>query len=166
MPRAVPDARFLLDDFERLGAAQLYACLRLRSEVFVVEQRCVYQDLDGLDAASLHLRRVAGDGRLLAYARLLPVGVDFPESCSIGRIATAPAARGKGHGRALVLRALRECRGRWPGARIRIRAQTYLLRFYTELGFAPEGEVFLEDGIPHQEMCFAGRPSAPLPSAG
>ena len=149
--------KFQLDQFSALTAGQLYACLGLRSEVFVVEQNCVYQDLDGLDSASLHLRLVAEGAGLLAYARLLPPGVDFPEACSIGRIVVSPAARGSGHGRAIVREAIGECRRRWPDARIRIRAQTYLLRFYTDLGFVPEGEVFLEDGIPHQQMCFADR---------
>lgn len=153
-----PGASFAIDPLENLTTAEFYECLRLRSEVFVVEQACAYQDLDGLDSASLHLRFVEPPGRLLAYARLLPPGLDFPDSCAIGRIVTSPRARRRGCGRLLVREAIAQCRGRWPSAPIRIRAQTYLLSFYTDLGFVAEGDGFLEDGIPHQQMRFAGRP--------
>lgn len=126
--------------------------LRLRSLVFVVEQNCVFLDLDGNDAKALHLlSRV--DGRLVAYARLFAPGDSYAES-AIGRVVSHPDARKTGAGRALMTRAIEECKARWPGP-IRIGAQRYLERFYGSLGFVPAGEPYLEDGIPHIEMLLA-----------
>ncbi|MBB2488283.1 GNAT family N-acetyltransferase, partial [Mitsuaria sp. WAJ17] len=93
---------------DELDARTLYAVLRLRAEVFVVEQRCVYLDPDGQDLQAWHLLGLTEDGQLQAYARLL----DGPK---IGRVLTAPQARGQGQGRALMQRALAECAQRWPG---------------------------------------------------
>jgi len=130
---------------DELDARTLYAVLRLRSEVFVVEQACVYLDPDGQDLQAWHLLGLAEDGRLLAYARLL----DGPK---IGRVLTAPQARGQGQGRALMLEALAECARRWPGQAVSLQAQAYLQGFYASLGFAPVSAVYDEDGIPHIDM--------------
>lgn len=140
--------------FTGLDAASLYAVLRLRSAVFVVEQACVFHDMDGRDDVALHLlgERVAGDpGTLVAYARLFAPGDHYAEA-AIGRVVTAPAARGSGAGRALMRRAIAECEARWPGAAIRLGAQRYLERFYASLGFTVAGAPYDEDGIPHVEM--------------
>ena len=140
--------------FADLDAPSLYAALRLRSAVFVVEQACVFHDMDGRDAAAIHLlgERVAGDpATLVAYARLFAPGDHYAEA-SIGRVVTAPSARGEGAGRALMQRALAECAARWPAAPIRLGAQRYLERFYASLGFVVAGEPYDEDGIPHVEM--------------
>ncbi len=129
----------------------LYAILAARSAVFVVEQDCPYQDLDGLDPKGIHVLASAGDGSVLAYGRVLPAGLRFDEP-SIGRVLTTSAGRGLGLGRALMQRCLLETRQRFPGQPIRISAQQYLERFYHELGFITISGPYDEDGIPHLEM--------------
>jgi ElaA protein len=130
---------------DELDARTLYAVLRLRAEVFVVEQRCVYLDPDGQDLQAWHLLGLGEQGQLLAYARLL----DGPK---IGRVLTAPQARGQGQGRALMQQALAECAQRWPGQAVSLQAQAYLQDFYASLGFAPVSAAYDEDGIPHIDM--------------
>ena len=141
--------------FADLGVADLYRVLQLRSAVFVVEQTCVFQDMDGRDPACLHLLGAAPDagqgGDLLAYARLLPAGLAFPEA-SIGRVATAPATRGSGLGHALTAQAIAQLQRLWGPQPIRIGAQAHLQAFYRQHGFAPDGEFYIEDGIDHIEM--------------
>nr|BDT33174.1 GNAT family N-acetyltransferase [Myxococcus sp. MH1] len=141
--------------FAELTLEELYAVLALRQEVFVVEQRSIYQDVDGLDPSSLHLLAHEGEGpeRLLcAYLRILPPDVKFPGAASLGRVVTSPRARGRGLGRELTERGLARLEALYPDATIRISAQDYLRAFYTSLGFVAEGEVYDEDGIPHIEM--------------
>lgn len=144
--------------FARLSLAQLYAVLQLRAEVFVVEQACAFQDLDGADAACHHL--LATDGSpgqtpeqapVLAYARLVPAGVKYAEA-SIGRVVTAPAARGRALGHALMAQACQSLVGLWGAQPIRIGAQSHLQLFYAQHGFVRASEPYLEDGIPHVEM--------------
>lgn len=137
--------------FEELELGQLYAILAARSAVFVVEQDCAYQDLDGFDAAGIHLWAASDADRVLAYARLLPPGLRYAEP-SIGRVLTTSSDRGRGLGRELMQRALREASRRFPGEPIRISAQQYLERFYGQLGFEAVRGPYLEDGIPHIEM--------------
>jgi len=141
--------------FEALGAAELYRVLQLRAEVFVVEQACAFQDLDGRDAQALHLLGEAeldtDPPRLLAYARLLPAGTAFTEA-SIGRVVTAPATRGTGMGHVLMREAIATLQRRWGVQPIRIGAQAHLQAFYGQHGFLPCGEHYLEDGIDHIEM--------------
>ncbi len=138
--------------FDDLGVRQLHDVLALRSEVFVVEQQCVFLDIDGLDPQVWHLLGSADDGRLLAYARLLPPGLKSPTDAVIGRVVTSPAARGSGVGRALMAEAVAHCGRLWPGHAITLHAQAHLERFYDGFGFAPIGEPYIEDGIPHIEM--------------
>lgn len=137
--------------FAELSAAELYAIVELRERVFVVEQTCVYLDADGADPACRHLWAQAGQPgqarAIRAYLRIIPAGVKFAE-VSLGRIVTAPEARGTGLGRMLVARGLAAV-GAVP---VRIGAQAYLERFYSELGFHRTSERYLEDGIPHVEM--------------
>ena len=121
--------------------------LKLRNEVFVVEQNCVYQDCDGADLECDHLLGRDSEGRLAAYLRFVPAGLKYFEA-SIGRVITAPFARGQGAGRALIAEALR-IHGNSP---LRISAQKYLEDFYGSYGFQSVGEAYLEDGIPHIEM--------------
>jgi len=142
---------YTLCSFDELSNTQLYEILKLRSEVFVVEQNCVYQDLDGLDHSSLHMCH--WDGKtLLAYTRLLAPGTDFEDASAIGRIITSPSVRRKGYGRPIVLKSIEECESRWPASPIKLHAQTYLLDFYGAFGFKPYGKEFLEDGLPHYFM--------------
>jgi ElaA protein len=140
--------------FEELTLEELYRLLALRQEVFVVEQKSIYQDADGYDAGSHHLLGVAQGQEgapLAAYLRVLPPGLKYPEA-SIGRVVTSPKARGQGLGKDLVARGISFVEARFPGAPIRIGAQHYLLRFYESFGFRAEGGVYDEDGIPHIQM--------------
>ncbi|MFM9381514.1 GNAT family N-acetyltransferase [Pseudomonas sp. UV AK001] len=135
-----------------LGLEQLYAILKLRSEVFVVEQRCAYLDPDGqdLDGDTCHLMGWDGD-QLVAYLRLLD-----PESQGgdvvIGRVLTAPAGRGKGLGHEMMEQALKQAGKRWPEVPIYLSAQAHLQGYYGRYGFVVAGEEYLEDDIPHIGM--------------
>ncbi|MDT8998592.1 GNAT family N-acetyltransferase [Paucibacter sp. APW11] len=141
--------------FCALSGAALYELLSLRAEVFVVEQRCIYQDLDGLDPDLWHLRGLdEASGQLLAYARLLPPGAKGAAQSEpmIGRVLTAPQARGSGQGRALMQQALLHCERLWPGQAVALSAQAHLQDFYASLGFVPCSAVYDEDGIAHIDM--------------
>ncbi len=136
--------------FNELHTLELYAILQLRAAVFVVEQNCVYQDVDGKDKVSFHVMAWQGD-ELMAYARLVPPGVSFDEA-SIGRVITAPQYRGKGAGITLIEKSIAQVRQSYHTTTIRISAQYYLKKFYAAFGFKPCGDTYLEDGIPHIEM--------------
>jgi ElaA protein len=136
--------------FESLTPEELYAILRLRSEVFVVEQNCVFLDLDNKDQSSYHLMGWK-EGILAAYTRLMPPGLSYPEP-SIGRVVTSPSVRSMGIGKLLMEKSIEETErlfGRMP---VKIGAQLYLKNFYNSLGFEQSSEVYDEDGIDHIEM--------------
>ncbi|MEO8937057.1 MAG: GNAT family N-acetyltransferase [Burkholderiaceae bacterium] len=153
---AVPEISWTWKRFEDLSADDVYELLALRSEVFVVEQRCVFLDADGSDRPAWHLlgRTVAGAPRLAAYLRCIDPGVNYREP-SIGRVVTAPAWRGVGLGRALMDVGLHRSHDAWPGADIVINAQLRLEPFYRSLGFRTEGEPYVEDDIEHVQMRLA-----------
>ncbi|MBA3460154.1 MAG: GNAT family N-acetyltransferase [Deltaproteobacteria bacterium] len=132
--------------FGELTVHELHAILALRGKVFVVEQSCAYLDPDTADLASRHLWADDG-GAIRAYLRLVPAGVKFPE-LSIGRVITAPEARGTGLGKELMRRGIVAA----GAVAIRIGAQAHLEKFYGELGFVRASEPYDEDGIPHIEM--------------
>ena len=136
--------------FAQLAPLPLYEILRLRSEVFVVEQACVFQDIDGLDVDAQHVMGWEGP-QLRAYARLLAPGVKAPVPV-ISRVITAPAARGTGLGHTLVAQAVAHVERLWPGQGITLFAQAHLQRYYGRAGFVGVGDEFIEDGIPHREM--------------
>ena len=137
-------------DFDALTPRQLYELLRLRAEVFIVEQACVFQDIDGLDPGAHHLLAWEGE-QLRACARLLAPGVKAPAPV-ISRVITAPAARGTGLGHELAAQAVAHCERLWPGQGITLFAQAHLQGYYGRAGFVGVGEEFIEDGIPHREM--------------
>lgn len=139
-----------LKSFEELTPHQLYQLLRLRSEVFVVEQQCIFLDMDNKDQQCYHLLGWKGE-LLAASTRLVPPGISYTEM-SIGRVVSSPQVRGTGIGRELMEVSIKACYELWDKAVIRIGAQCYLEKFYQSLGFEPEGESYLEDGIPHIEM--------------
>lgn len=136
-----------------LTAREVHDILQARSAVFVVEQACVFQDMDGADPESWHLFAREGEA-VAAYCRLVPPGAKYAEP-SIGRVITTQAVRGTGMGRALVAEALSRARSLWPGKAIRIGAQLHLERFYGDFGFARASDPYDEDGIPHVEMLLA-----------
>ncbi|MBB4132732.1 GNAT family N-acetyltransferase [Xanthomonas sp. 3075] len=139
--------------FAQLSTTQLYALLRLRSDVFVVEQQCAYPELDGKDTLPdvVHLLGSTAAGELVAYLRVLPAGVSYPEP-SIGRVVIAVSARGHGVAHALLREGLRVVQAQWPRSAVQLGAQAHLQAFYAAHGFAPSSEPYLDDGIPHIDM--------------
>ena len=136
--------------FNDLTPEELYNILKLRSEVFVVEQNCVYLDTDDKDQQSFHLSGW-NENDLVVYARILPPGLAFEEA-SIGRVVTNPTYRKTGSGRLLMQHAIEKTLLQFAVSEIKIGAQLYLLSFYSSLGFKQSGPEYLEDGIPHIKM--------------
>jgi ElaA protein len=160
--RPTPEAlRWQWSRFDALTPADLYAALVLRQRVFILEQACVFVDADGADGRAFHLLgwqadpRGAGRESLVAYLRLVDPGVKFAEP-SIGRVVTAPEARGRGHGRTLMREGLAASARQYPGQAVRIAAQQRLEGFYASLGFVTVSAPYTEDGIPHLDMLRAG----------
>ena len=137
--------------FSELSVADLYDIMALRASVFIVEQRCAYQDPDGVDTLSHHLWCRSVSGEIAAYLRVVPPGARYDEP-SLGRIVTSAAARGSGLGRAVVSEGIQRAELLYPGTALRIGAQRYLLRFYESFGFQRTGYDYDEDDIPHSEM--------------
>ena len=137
--------------FDALSPHTLYELLKLRSDIFVVEQNCVFSDMDDYDKQSWHLVARDAGGRLIGYARLLPPGLKY-EQASIGRVVMHPSARGQQAGRRLMQEAMRGCRERYPDSTQLLWAQQRLEDFYASLGFVRRGEPELEDGILHVRM--------------
>ncbi len=143
---------FRCKPFYDLTAIQLYGIMALRQEVFIVEQNCAYLDADGKDLKGYHLTGHDDDGKLVAYARLLPKGVSYENFVSIGRIATSPLVRGTGAGQQLMKEALNSMEELFSGESIKISGQSYLRNFYESFGFVVSGEEYMEDDIPHLPM--------------
>lgn len=136
--------------FETLTVVELYDLMQLRSEVFVVEQNCVYQDVDGKDFKALHL--IGEDnGKTVAYARLFKPN-DYFEQASIGRVVVKQSYREKKLGHILMREAILEIKKHFNESKITISAQLYLKKFYESHGFIQTSEMYLEDDIPHIEM--------------
>lgn len=143
-----------LKSFHELTVEELYQVLKLRTEVFVVEQNCVFQDMDDKDQKCYHLMMFQDD-LLVGYSRLVPAGLSYAEM-AIGRVITASSVRGTGLGKKLMELAIDYCQQLLGPGPIRIGAQTYALGFYASLGFVAEGETYDEDGIEHVEMVKIG----------
>lgn len=143
--------RWICKPFDQLSTTDLYAILRLRSEVFVVEQNCPYLDMDNKDQASHHLCGYINDV-LACYVRILPPGLAYSNYSSIGRVVSSPSFRRTGVGRLLMPEAIRLTKELYPAHQIKIGAQLYLLDFYKSFGFEPIGASYLEDNIPHISM--------------
>ncbi len=161
--------RFSYFIFDELTLRQLYEIMVLRQLVFVVEQDCPYLDADGKDPICHHILGYDNPGKLLAYARIVPPpegislqdlksqvrekeGNGYKNLPAIGRIVTAPEARGKRYGKALVANSISYSESLYPGIPIKIQAQEYLLDFYKTFGFERISETYLEDDIPHLDM--------------
>jgi ElaA protein len=142
--------QFTTLSFQAFTPQQLYAYLQLRSEVFVVEQNCVYQDLDNLDQESLHV--LVYDAQLLvACARIVSANEKYP-NISIGRVIVAATHRKQDLGHALMQHCIKEIEARFGTQKIVLSAQAHLQNFYKKHNFAPQGAIYLEDGIPHIHM--------------
>lgn len=139
-----------IKSFEEFTVPELYAIIKARVDVFVVEQNCPYPDLDGYDQQALHLW-AEEDGNVLAYCRIFGRGIKYDET-SIGRVLTTAQARGKNLGKQLINYAVQAIENRFHTPEIRISAQDYLLKFYSGFGFEDTGKKYLEDDIPHTEM--------------
>ena len=137
----------IVKSFNELSIHELYEILELRSEVFVVEQDCAYQDVDGEDQEALHLLGYESN-ILAAYARIFPPGTYLDKAC-VGRVVVKDTHRGKALGVQLMKAAIEIALKKFETPVIALSAQTYLTKFYKDLGFQPEGEEYLEDGIPH-----------------
>ncbi|WP_228445430.1 GNAT family N-acetyltransferase [Thalassotalea sp. HSM 43] len=145
--------------FQQLSINELYDALKLRVDIFVVEQECFYPELDDADRhpQTLHLLGY-DDDTLACYLRILAKGVSYDDYVSIGRVATAESHRGSGLGKEMMVQALDLCQQHFAGQDIKISAQQYLETFYQDLGFATVSEMYLEDGIPHIGMLKACQP--------
>ena len=139
------------DDLEK---NDLHEILMLRSKVFVVEQNCVYQDIDNKDPEAIHLYGKLNN-KIISYSRIFNEGVFYKE-ISFGRALVSKSKRGKGIGDLLVKKSLEIIKENWPNKKVKISAQAHLKNFYKKHGFVEKGEEYLEDGIPHISMeCFA-----------
>jgi len=144
------EIKFKIKRFNELSLAELYDLLKLRSEVFVVEQNCVYLDVDGKDEKALHLLGTFGD-ELVAYVRIFKPG-DYFEQASIGRVLIKQIYRDRKWGYDLMHEAIRVTKAELNQTNITISAQCYLQKFYENVGFVQTSEMYLEDDIPHIEM--------------
>ncbi|HHQ4712591.1 TPA: GNAT family N-acetyltransferase [Aeromonas veronii] len=144
---------WILKAWSELTTDELYELLALRAEVFVVEQTCPFQDLDGLDCRDGVWHLLGYQGELLAaYARIMAPGIGDESGAAIGRVVTSPKARGGGLGHKLIGEAVKACGAHWPTHSIWLGAQAHLQGFYGQHGFVAEGEGYLEDDIPHMGM--------------
>ena len=142
--------RWTRTPFEALSPSTLYDILKLRSEVFVVEQQCIFLDMDDKDQGSWHLTGWY-QNRLVAYTRILPPGLSYAEA-SIGRVVSSPDFRRLGFGRKLMEESIRQLWELFGKQAIRIGAQLYLRDFYGSFGFEQQGDIYIEDDIPHIKM--------------
>ncbi len=136
--------------FNELTVEELYGLLRLREQVFIIEQNCIYPDLDNKDQKAIHILGKL-DGKIIAYSRIFKSG-DYFETASIGRVVTDNSYRNLKIGHTLVAKSIQEIKNYFKQDFITISAQCYLLGFYKSLGFEPIGEEYLEDNIPHIRM--------------
>lgn len=138
--------------FEELSVEQLYEILRIRSEVFVVEQKCIYQDLDLKDKKSYHIFKEE-NGEIISYIRVIPKGISY-DQMSIGRVLVREEYRGKGLAREILLEGINFIKNTLKENEIKISAQSYLIDFYKSIGFIQKSQPYLEDNIPHVKMVY------------
>jgi ElaA protein len=153
-----PTIAWQWSSFQALSKDDVYAILARRQEIFVVEQHCAFQDIDGYDQEAYHLLGWQGDDDagehvrpLAAYLRCLPPGIKYPE-VSLGRVLCVASARGGGLGRELLVRGIAQAERQFPQRRLRVSAQQHLEALYRSVGFASIGAPYDEDGIAHVDM--------------
>ncbi|MDS0524800.1 GNAT family N-acetyltransferase [Clostridium sp. SHJSY1] len=144
---------WILKKFKELNSEDMYKILRLRSEVFVIEQECIYEDCDGKDEKSYHLY-LKNNGQIIAYLRILPKNISYKEM-SIGRVVVKKSYRGHSIASDMLKRAIQFIEKELNETEIRISAQAHLINFYGNLGFKQTSDKYLEDGIPHIEMLYS-----------
>ena len=141
----------VIKNFSELSTEEIYNILKLRSEVFVVEQNCVYQDIDEKDQKATHLF-IEKNNEIIAYTRIFKKGDYYKENPSIGRVVVSKKERGKELGKRIMRESILYIKNNYNNKSIELSAQKYLDKFYRDLDFYVEGEEYLEDGIPHQRM--------------
>lgn len=144
--------KFECKSFYSLSLDELYEILKLRSEVFVIEQNCLFLDIDGNDKIAKHCILKNQENEILAYTRIFNLNDSYPEYLSIGRVLNAHSSRGLGYGKAIMEFSIAQCYKQFGKYPIKIGAQKYLLKFYSDLGFEHTGVEYLEDGIEHVYM--------------
>ena len=142
--------KITVKNFQELSVEELYQILRLRSEVFVVEQECIYQDMDGKDSLAVHILGME-DEKIIAYTRIFGPGDYYDQPC-IGRVVVDKQRRGEEKGKEIMEVSIKYVKENYQDKEIVLSAQKYLEKFYKDLGFFVEGDEYLEDGIPHQKM--------------
>lgn len=141
---------WIIKKFDELSIHELYAILQLRNEVFIIEQNCIYLDIDNKDQQAVHLMCFE-DENLIGYARLLSPGISYSDP-SIGRVVTAQNVRKKGVGKELISRSIEACINLYGNTGITLSAQLYLTKFYEDFGFKTSGDSYPEDGLDHIKM--------------
>lgn len=144
--------KYLIKPFNELTTIELYEMMKLRQEVFIVEQDCAYLDADGLDQKAVHVLGYH-DGNLISYARALPPSTSYEHYSSVGRVIVKQDFRRRGLGEMVMHHALQFCLNTF-GVDVKISAQCYALSLYEKMGFESIGASYLEDGIPHQAMLY------------
>tara|TARA_B100001093_G_scaffold400838_1_gene388383 strand:- start:92 stop:541 length:450 start_codon:yes stop_codon:yes gene_type:complete len=145
--------KIYIKKFKELTVDETYNILKLRSEVFVVEQNCIYQDLDGKDELAIHLF-YKKKNEIIAYTRIFKKGDYYKENPSIGRVVVSKKERGKEIGKSIMKESILYIKNNYNNKSIELSAQKYLDKFYKELEFYSQGDDYLEDGIPHQRMFY------------
>ena len=143
----------VIKKFSELSTEEIYNILKLRSEVFVVEQNCIYQDIDEKDQKAVHLF-LEKNNEIIAYTRIFKKGDYYEENPSIGRVVVSKKERGKKLGKEIMIKSINFIKKELKERKIELSAQKYLDKFYKDLDFYSEGEDYLEDGIPHQRMFY------------
>lgn len=144
--------QYTLKHYNDLSLDDLYMILKLRQEVFILEQNCPYVDCDDKDQHCFHLMGVDLENDLGAYSRIVPIKISYDDYASIGRVITSSKYRNTGEGRILMNTSIGLTKKLYPDLDIKISAQSYISHFYASLGFVKVGEEYLEDGIPHIAM--------------
>lgn len=139
-----------LKEFQALSNDELYNIMKARVDVFVVEQECAYEEIDNYDQGAMHLFLTI-DSHISAYVRILPRATVYNE-VSIGRVLVTKSYRGKGYAKLVMEKAIQFITDEWKENTIKIQAQNYLQKFYSELGFVQISDVYLDDNIPHVDM--------------
>ncbi|MEQ9279304.1 MAG: GNAT family N-acetyltransferase [Balneola sp.] len=146
----------IISSFEELTPNQLYDLTKLRQDVFIIEQNCIYPDLDGYDKKASHFL-IYESKELVAYSRIFPPDIKYDAETSIGRIIVSKEKRGGNLGEALIKQSINYCIKNFPNSNIRIEAQAKLKSYYSQLGFIGDSDVYLVDGIDHLQMVYKAK---------